>query len=586
LANPAPTVSTPVPVMPPPSAATAPAEFGATRLFEAGAAAAAPAPATERLSGTRMFEAVPAAAASAEPRPAPGYEPEAAPVAAAAPQKKFPVALIGIAAAAIVVIGIVVYIALRPGKPTGTTAATQSAESTPAATTNTPATPNPVAPPPAVAPAELGTVTVESNQPGDVFVDGQKQGSVSGKIKLALPAGKHTLVVSALNFQAAPKTVEVRKGKDVAARFVLSEVKVVEANPYIAISGTPGATVAVDGAPKSVLDSGGNYRFQVEPGSHRVEVTLNGYRPYSTTISAKARETKSIDAHLAALPKPAVNSFNAGDPNIQQGKSTQLHWQAQNATEVDIQPGFPHQGASGSITISPASTTTYHITARGEGGTAEGPSVTVNVSAPAAAAPKPAIAVFKAVPDHVPAGQGTTLAWVVQNADSLSIDQGVGPVSGDSHDIKPARSTTYTLTATGPGGSITKAVTVTVDAAVAQQPEAPQKSPDLQAMEDIVGRYKAANEHLSPDELQAVMPVSKERRQSILDIAKEYSAVTYTISNCEVPSINGDAAQYVCRQSVMYTDRKGKRVSGGNGTVVFSFRRAGGNWALQDVRGK
>lgn len=597
LANPAPPTTTaiPAPVIPPSTGPTAAADFGATRLFDASAAAAAPAPAIERTSGpvpaTRIFQqpGAPAPAASTQTRQAPAFEPEIESVPAAEPRKKSPVTMIGIAAAALVVVGIVLYIALRPKQPTpATTATAQPATTEPA---SPPPSTTPIAPPPVLPPASAtGSVTVETNQPGDLFVDGQKQGTVSGKQKIDLPVGKHTLMVSAPNFQASPKTVDVKKGKDIAARFTLSEVKVVEANPYVSISGTPGATVSVDGVPKSALDGGGKSRFQVEPGSHRVEVALNGYRPYSNTINAKARENVSLDAHLAAVPKPAISSFSASDNSIPQGKSTQLHWQTQNATEVDIQPGFPHQGGSGSISISPNSTTTYRITARGEGGSVEGSAVTINVSAPPAVAAKPVIAVFKAVPDHVPAGQGTTLAWVVQNAESLSIDQGVGSVSGDSRDVKPAKSTTYTLTATGPGGSITRSVPVTVEAAAAPPPVPIAENPDVRAIKAQVTAYKEAYESLSVDAMAKVRPLSKDERQILNDTFKQFRALKVNYScddNPNNPGIHGDSAQYVCAQSTTFTQMNGKLKQGdGNGSkVMFMLKRNGGAWAITDLKG-
>jgi len=54
------------------------------------------------------------------------------------------------------------------------------------------------------------------------------------------------------------------------------------------------------------------------------------------------------------------------------------------------------------------------------------------------------------------------LTWSVSNATSLSINQGVGIVTGSSRMVSPTVTTTYTLTATGAGGAATAQVTVTV----------------------------------------------------------------------------------------------------------------------------
>ena len=78
----------------------------------------------------------------------------------------------------------------------------------------------------------------------------------------------------------------------------------------------------------------------------------------------------------------------------------------------------------------------------------------------------PVIASFTASPAVLAAGATSTLSWSVTGAASLSIDQGVGAVTGNSRVVQPAASTTYTLTATNAAGSATKTVLVTVTPAV------------------------------------------------------------------------------------------------------------------------
>jgi len=77
----------------------------------------------------------------------------------------------------------------------------------------------------------------------------------------------------------------------------------------------------------------------------------------------------------------------------------------------------------------------------------------------------PAVASFAANPSTIAAGQATTLGWgAVTDADTLTIDQGIGPVTGPVL-VSPLVTTTYTLTATGCGGTTTSQVTVTVNPA-------------------------------------------------------------------------------------------------------------------------
>jgi hypothetical protein len=81
-------------------------------------------------------------------------------------------------------------------------------------------------------------------------------------------------------------------------------------------------------------------------------------------------------------------------------------------------------------------------------------------SAPAA----PVISSFSAGPASVVLGSSSTLSWTVANSTSLTLDQGIGAVTGESTAVTPGASTTYALTATGPGGSASRTVTVTVTA--------------------------------------------------------------------------------------------------------------------------
>jgi RHS repeat-associated protein len=70
---------------------------------------------------------------------------------------------------------------------------------------------------------------------------------------------------------------------------------------------------------------------------------------------------------------------------------------------------------------------------------------------------------FSAAPQEIQEGGSSTLTWTTINAETASIDQGIGAVDLDgSLSITPSETTTYTLTATGPGGITTSTTTVTV----------------------------------------------------------------------------------------------------------------------------
>lgn len=86
----------------------------------------------------------------------------------------------------------------------------------------------------------------------------------------------------------------------------------------------------------------------------------------------------------------------------------------------------------------------------------------------AAPAPKPAptIRSFSVEPSSITAGQSATLSWAVENADSVSISAGIGSVQPTGNrSVSPSSTTTYRLTATGPGGTTERSVTLSVSAA-------------------------------------------------------------------------------------------------------------------------
>ena len=81
---------------------------------------------------------------------------------------------------------------------------------------------------------------------------------------------------------------------------------------------------------------------------------------------------------------PAPTATLAASPDvIQQGQSTTLTWQTQNASDITIQ-GLGTVQASGSQTVSPGSSTTYTLVAKGPGGTQDA-SARVSVNMPTTA---------------------------------------------------------------------------------------------------------------------------------------------------------------------------------------------------------
>lgn len=88
----------------------------------------------------------------------------------------------------------------------------------------------------------------------------------------------------------------------------------------------------------------------------------------------------------------------------------------------------------------------------------------------------PTITSFTASPGVIAAGQASNLSWAVSGATSVTLDNGVGNVTGvTSKSVSPTITTAYTLTAANSSGSATARITVTVNAVIqdTQPPSVP-----------------------------------------------------------------------------------------------------------------
>jgi peptidoglycan-associated lipoprotein len=78
-------------------------------------------------------------------------------------------------------------------------------------------------------------------------------------------------------------------------------------------------------------------------------------------------------------------------------------------------------------------------------------------------AQKPVISSFTAEPSTIERGASSMLRWSVSNATDITISQGIGKIDASgSRSVYPSNTTTYTLTAKGPGGMAESSATVNV----------------------------------------------------------------------------------------------------------------------------
>lgn len=105
-------------------------------------------------------------------------------------------------------------------------------------------------------------------------------------------------------------------------------------------------------------------------------------------------------------------------------------------------------------------------------------------SPPATApAPEPEVR-LSADPSAIELGQSSTLNWSTTHATKASIDQNIGEVAiSGSASVSPTSSTTYTITASGQGGSVTASTRIAVTVPAPEIPVAPR--PEVESLEEL-----------------------------------------------------------------------------------------------------
>jgi len=170
------------------------------------------------------------------------------------------------------------------------------------------------------------------------------------------------------------------------------------------------------------------------------------------------------------MQDPSIASFTATPATITSGQSSILSWSVSGVTSMNISYGNGTLTGSNtvplsstSVAVTPTATTTYTLTATNQAGKSTTATISVTV------VDKPVINSFTANPPVISDRQSTTLSWSVTGATGLTINNGVGDVTGsNSVTVSPSATTTYQLVATNATGNgpstaaVIALVTVTV----------------------------------------------------------------------------------------------------------------------------
>lgn len=216
----------------------------------------------------------------------------------------------------------------------------------------------------------------------------------------------------------------------------------------------------------------------ISPGIGPVSLTgTESVSPASTTAytltasNDAGNSTASATLKITSSKTPIITTFSASPDSIKSGEVSTLTWDIIGAKSINISQGIGGVASKGSTQVTPATTSTYTLTADSDYGT-ETKSITVTVdtsnvtgrTGTAITKDPPAINTFSANKNSITSGDNITLTWAVSGARTISISPDVGDVpSSGWMMVIPFATTTYKLSAVNTFGTETAEATVTVN---------------------------------------------------------------------------------------------------------------------------
>lgn len=255
------------------------------------------------------------------------------------------------------------------------------------------------------------------------FVDGNAIGPGNRTVKVS--AGTHHVMVANYGFQFAEQDVTVDSGRTVPLKIELQHAGAPVSGPHGRIQLEPGlklykyAAVLLNGkTPRYFVghvdefnnDIVWHQELVVPPGTHQITVTRYGKELWSGAVTVAADERVIV--------------------NVSNGKQKTKHW-ARGSTQLAAEiPRFQAGAASATVVIAPVTGT------------------------------------LAAAPQTIDCGRPAQLTWT--SNETIDADMsGMSPVpTSGERSVSPRQTTTYQLTATGPGGVVTPSTTVAVNTAV------------------------------------------------------------------------------------------------------------------------
>lgn len=256
------------------------------------------------------------------------------------------------------------------------------------------------------------------------------------------------------------------------------------------------AYIFVDG--RAISEASEHRSLSLSPGEHKIELANYGYAPSTQTVTITAGKDTKLDVALTPVTGTVSGPFGAisigGPPRdavLLNGKTPDYfvgHVDEFNndwiwKQELVVPPGTyqvtvmssnsDKEAWSGSVEVPANQRVVVDIPkgvrktvpwSRGEKLSAI-PRFTVGTASATVAVAKPT-AQLSVTAAQVNCGDASQINWTSTDAPRVEITP-VGPVASSGQEsVKPTQNTTYNLTATGPGGTVTSTATVNVNTAV------------------------------------------------------------------------------------------------------------------------
>ncbi len=332
-----------------------------------------------------------------------------------------------------------------------------------------PATVSIVAAPASIAAGASSTLTVTAANASGVTVSGSDgssyQLSSTGGTQAVSPAKTTTYTAS-----AAGVTGNVSATATVTVTAATAPTVTMTASPTAIATGSSSTltVIATNATQVTVTGSdGSSYALSATGGTQAVSpAATTTYTATATGAGGSVTTTATVTVTAAPPPPAPTVTISASPTAIAPGASSILTVTATNATQVTVTgpDGIPHSltATGGTQAVSPAATTTYTATATGPGG-----SVTATATVTVMANPAPTVTIV-ANPTNIAPGGTSTLTVNASNANQVTISGNDGTTypplqpSGGTQSVTPTKTTIYTATATGPGGTASMMATVTV----------------------------------------------------------------------------------------------------------------------------